>query len=166
MHKSASHFFDIFIFDQRRITKIEFIFLVPFIPKQPNEMLKSGDMYLKSIDANYRRSYDKFVANDNSERDNDNANNVQQLYVRNKYFYSYEFFLLIFFSRLNIFKTSKLVMMLNMLVSFVVFIVSSFDLFTLPATFVSLRCFFHKISSRFLPHICMCVFFVCYCYYD
>jgi hydroxymethylglutaryl-CoA synthase len=51
---------------------------VPFIPKQPNEMLKSGDMYLKSIDANYRRSYDKFIANDNSEGDN---NNIQQLYT-------------------------------------------------------------------------------------
>lgn len=43
-------------------------------------MLKPGDMYLKSIDKNYRRYYDKFVVNDNSERDN--AKTVQQLYVR------------------------------------------------------------------------------------
>ncbi|CAF0984553.1 unnamed protein product [Adineta steineri] len=57
---------------------------VPFTPKQPNEMLKSGDMYLKSIDDSYRRYYDKFVANDNSERDNDNERNVQELYT--KYF--------------------------------------------------------------------------------
>ena len=52
------------------------------MPKQPNVILKSGDMYLKSIDKNYRRYYDKFVANDNSERDNNNAKNAQQLYVR------------------------------------------------------------------------------------
>ncbi len=56
-----------------------FFFLAPFIPKQPNEILKSGDIYLKSIDKNHRRSYDKFIANDNSEGDN---NNIQQLYVR------------------------------------------------------------------------------------
>ncbi len=55
---------------------------MPFTPKQPNETLKSGDMYLKSIDKNHRRFYEKFVTNDNSERDNDNAKNVQQLYVK------------------------------------------------------------------------------------
>jgi hypothetical protein len=62
------------------------VFLVPFIPKQPNETLKSGDIYLKSIDKSHRRYYEKFVTNDNSERDNDNAKNIQQLYVRNEYY--------------------------------------------------------------------------------
>ncbi|CAF1436085.1 unnamed protein product [Adineta ricciae] len=54
---------------------------VPFVPKQPMEILKSGDIYLKSIDKNYRRSYDKLISNDNSERDADNSNDVQQLYT-------------------------------------------------------------------------------------
>ncbi|CAF2042955.1 unnamed protein product [Rotaria magnacalcarata] len=54
---------------------------VPFIPKQPNETLKAGDIYLKSIDKNHRRYYDKFIANDNSERNDDNAKPIQQLYT-------------------------------------------------------------------------------------
>jgi len=62
---------------------------------------------LKSIDKNHRRSYDKFITNDNSEGDNDNAKTIQQLYVRNKYFYLYDFFK-IFILRLNIFKIVKL----------------------------------------------------------
>ena len=61
------------------------IILAPFIPKQPTELLKTGDMYLKSIDKNHRRSYDKFVANDNnSEQQNENTKTIQQLYVSNK----------------------------------------------------------------------------------
>ncbi len=62
--------------------KEKLVILAPFIPKQPNETLKSGDIYLKSIDKNHRRFYDKFVVNDNSERDNDNSKTIQQLYVR------------------------------------------------------------------------------------
>jgi hypothetical protein len=73
------------LFSNKILKLILFFFLiVPFIPKQPNEILKSGDMYLRSIDKSHRRYYDKFVANDNSERDNDNAKNIQQLYVKKK----------------------------------------------------------------------------------
>jgi hypothetical protein len=62
---------------------------VPFIPSHPIEILKSGDMYLKSIDRNHRRDYEKFLGNNNSERhnDDDDDKNVQQLYVRNKYIF-------------------------------------------------------------------------------
>jgi hypothetical protein len=73
-------------FSRKEMTKHISYFLAPFIPKQPNEILKSGDIYLKSIDKIHRRAYDKFVANDNSERDNDNTKNIQQLYVSNQDF--------------------------------------------------------------------------------
>ena len=56
--------------------------LAPFTPKQPNETLKSGDIYLKSIDKSHRRFYEKFLPNDNSEGDTSNTKNIQQLYVR------------------------------------------------------------------------------------
>ena len=56
--------------------------LVPFAPRQPLDTLKLGDIYLKSIDQNHRRFYEKFLGNENSERgDDDNARNIQQLYV-------------------------------------------------------------------------------------
>ena len=66
--------------------------LAPFIPKQPNAILKSGDIYLKSIDKNHRRTYDKFTAHDNSEGDNNNTKNIQELYVRYRFFLYLEFF--------------------------------------------------------------------------
>jgi hypothetical protein len=62
-------------------------FLVPFTPSQPLKTLKSGDIYLKSIDEKHRRFYEKFVVNDNTVDNNEKDNNkyVQQLYVSNKY---------------------------------------------------------------------------------
>ncbi len=69
---------NIFLIRKNGNNRSFFFLLAPFIPKQPNEILKAGDIYLKSIDKNHRRSYDKFIANDNSEGDN----NIQQLYVR------------------------------------------------------------------------------------
>jgi len=58
-----------------------FLCLVPFIPSQPTETLKSGNMYLKSIDTNHRRYYEKFLMNGNEIHDN---GYIQQLYVSNK----------------------------------------------------------------------------------
>jgi hypothetical protein len=55
--------------------------LVPFIPSQPIETLKSGNMYLKSIDKNHRRYYEKFLVNGKEKDDN---KYIQQLYVSNK----------------------------------------------------------------------------------
>ena len=40
-----------------------------------------GDIYLKSIDQNHRRFYEKCLGNENSERDDENTTNIQQLYV-------------------------------------------------------------------------------------
>ena len=56
--------------------------LAPFIPKQPNAILKSGDMYLKSIDKNHRRTYDKYTPNGNSDEDTNDSKTIQELYVR------------------------------------------------------------------------------------
>jgi poly-beta-hydroxyalkanoate depolymerase len=52
------------------------------MPLQPTGILKSGDMYLKSIDKAHRRFYEKIVKNDNAEKDN-----VQQLYVSYEYIF-------------------------------------------------------------------------------
>ena len=60
------------------------IFVAPFMPKHPSEILNPGNIYLKLIDENHRRCYKKFMANENSERNADNTKNIQQLYVRNK----------------------------------------------------------------------------------
>ncbi|CAF1170742.1 unnamed protein product [Adineta ricciae] len=49
-----------------------------FIPSQPSEVLKPGNMYLKSVDKNYRRVYEKFHGDENSST-NKKAT-VQQLY--------------------------------------------------------------------------------------
>jgi len=65
-----------------------FFFLVPFIPSQPTEILKSGNMYLKSIDKNHRRYYEKFVT-DNNEKDDKKY--IQQLYVSNNYRFFFYF---------------------------------------------------------------------------
>ncbi|CAF0841489.1 unnamed protein product [Rotaria sordida] len=56
---------------------------VPFIPLQPIETLKSDDIYLKSIDKNHRRYYEKFLRNDNSiEKNKEDMNrSIQQLYT-------------------------------------------------------------------------------------
>jgi len=54
---------------------------VPFVPSQPIELLKSGNIYLNSIDKNHRRYYEKFVT-DNNEKDDKKY--IQQLY--NEYF--------------------------------------------------------------------------------
>ena len=59
------------------IEKIRFWFLAPFIPLQPTETLKSGNMYLKSIDKNHRRYYEKFA--DNNQQPT--IENIQQVYV-------------------------------------------------------------------------------------
>lgn len=56
--------------------------LAPFVPKQPNAILKSGDIYLKSIDQSHRRTYDKYVTNDNSEGDTNHSKTIVELYVR------------------------------------------------------------------------------------
>jgi hypothetical protein len=66
---------------QNEEEKIDLVFLVPFIPLQPIETLKSGNMYLKSIDKNHRRYYEKLV-DSNQETTN---SGVQQLYVRDEY---------------------------------------------------------------------------------
>jgi hypothetical protein len=57
---------------------------VPFHPRQPMETLKVGDMYLKSIDKHYRRQYDKYMGNDDSEQVQDNEITIQQLYVSHR----------------------------------------------------------------------------------
>ncbi len=47
---------------------------------------------MKSIDKYHRRTYDKFIANDdnqgdnNTNNDNNNTKTIQQLYVRHEYF--------------------------------------------------------------------------------
>lgn len=43
--------------------------------------MKSGDIYLKSIDKSHRRQYEKFLANDDSERNHDTERTIQELYV-------------------------------------------------------------------------------------
>ncbi len=73
-------------FEMKKKTSV--VFLVPFIPSQPMETLKSGNMYLKSIDKNHRRYYEKFV-DDNKEKDDKKY--IQQRYVRN----NYRFFMLL-----------------------------------------------------------------------
>jgi hypothetical protein len=85
-------------FEKNQTMIVISFFLAPFIPQQPNDIFKSGDIYLKSIDKNHRRSYDKFIANDNSEGDNNNTKNIQQLYVR---YQDYYFVRIIFFSSLD-----------------------------------------------------------------
>jgi hypothetical protein len=77
--------------------------LVPFIPSQPIEILKSGNMYLKSIDKNHRRYYEKYLVKDNSI---DDKKYIQQLYVSDNYQSFFILFLLIY--RMNIFKLIKL----------------------------------------------------------
>jgi hypothetical protein len=64
-----------------------YVILVPFIPSQPIEILKSGNIYLKSIDKNHRRYYEKFLVKDNSVDNNekDEKKYIQQLYVSNIY---------------------------------------------------------------------------------
>lgn len=58
-------------------------FSVPFSPKQPIESLKIGDIYLKSIDQEHRRKYEKYCSSDNSERENDKQQqSIDALYVR------------------------------------------------------------------------------------
>mgnify|MGYP006892778689 CR=1 FL=1 len=57
-------------------------FKAPFVPKQPTHMLKPGDIYLKLIDKNHRRTYDKLVSDTTSENNNENSKSIQQLYVR------------------------------------------------------------------------------------
>ncbi|CAF1161791.1 unnamed protein product [Adineta steineri] len=56
----------------------------PFTPTQPNEVLKSGNMYLQSVDKNYRRYYEKFSGN------NDTTDNktIQKLYT--EYFQTHQ----------------------------------------------------------------------------
>ncbi|CAF3311443.1 unnamed protein product [Rotaria socialis] len=58
---------------------------VPFVPSQPIEILKLGDIYLKSIDKNYRRFYEKFHADDTSMNKN---KDIQQLYTQ--YFHDHQ----------------------------------------------------------------------------
>lgn len=67
------------------------------MPKQPNQILKSGDIYLKSIDKNHRRYYDKFVVNDNSEGENVTTKTIQQLYVRKILLVLFELLFFVFF---------------------------------------------------------------------
>jgi len=64
-----------------------YVILVPFIPSQPMEILKSGNIYLKSIDKNHRRYYEKFLVKDNSVDNNqkDEKKYIQQLYVSENY---------------------------------------------------------------------------------
>ncbi len=67
---------------ENRVKKRWILFcLVPFIPSQPTETLKSGNMYLKSIDKNHRRYYEKFLVNGKEKEDN---KYIQQLYVSNQ----------------------------------------------------------------------------------
>ena len=51
---------------------------------QPSDTLKIGDIYLKSIDKHHRRQYEKYLGNENSERDEDRQTIIQQLYVSDK----------------------------------------------------------------------------------
>jgi len=57
---------------------------VPFIPSHPTSVLQSGDIYLKSIDKQHRRHYEKLVSNENAasnnDRTGDDEENVRQLY--------------------------------------------------------------------------------------
>ncbi len=73
-------------------------FLVPFIPSQPSEILKSGDIYLKSIDKNHRRCYEKFIMTGKSVDDKEEDKNkyIQQLYVNNEDRFLF-YFILFFF---------------------------------------------------------------------
>ncbi|CAF4468989.1 unnamed protein product [Rotaria magnacalcarata] len=52
---------------------------VPFVPSQPIGILKPGDIYLKSIDKNHRRFYEKFHADDTSMNKN---TDIPQLYTQ------------------------------------------------------------------------------------
>lgn len=52
---------------------------MPFVPAQPKESLKSGNIYLKSVDKNYRRFYEKFVT---EKKETDAVEDIQQVYVR------------------------------------------------------------------------------------
>lgn len=51
----------------------------PFIPTQPKDSLKSGDIYLKSVDKNHRRFYEKYIATDKNEKIT--VEHIQQVYV-------------------------------------------------------------------------------------
>jgi len=53
---------------------------VPFTPQQPIESLKLGDIYLKSIDKNHRRQYEKFLGQNEQEQNHDNEPTIEQLY--------------------------------------------------------------------------------------
>lgn len=52
---------------------------VPFMPAQPIEGLQAGNMYLKSVDKNYRRLYDKYNGDGYSPEKKDS---VPRLFVR------------------------------------------------------------------------------------
>ena len=75
------------------------------MPSHPNEILRSGDIYLKSIDRSYRRSYRAFLTTERSPDRNEinNKKSVQELYVSNEYIISFVYFIR-HFNRTNIFK--------------------------------------------------------------
>lgn len=64
---------------KKKNKEMNFLLLsVPFLPSQPIESLKIGDIYLKSIDKNHRRYYEKFSANQHPKID---LEQIQQVYV-------------------------------------------------------------------------------------